>query len=87
MTTPDQSWQPIATAPRDGTEVDLTWMEDGQPQEVFPMRWNIFAGNPLVQKGRGIWAMQSKLSGALLCTWTEEDPSEGPTHWRQRCGG
>jgi hypothetical protein len=75
-------WQPIATAPRDGTEVDLTWMEDGQPQEVWPMRWNIF------QKGMGgIWAMQSKTSGALLCTWSEEDPSEGPTHWRARQGG
>lgn len=75
-------WRPISTAPRDGTEVDLTWMEDGQPQEIFPMRWQIFRNGG----GKGIWAMQSKVSGALLCTWTEDDPSEGPTHWRPRAG-
>ena len=72
-----EEWQPINTAPRDGTEVELIWMEDGQPQEVWTMRWQLFRGGKA-----GVWAMQSKLSGALLCTWSEADPSEGPTHWR-----
>ena len=73
-------WQPISTAPRDGTEVDLTWMEDGKPQEVFPMRWQLFRAGG----GWGIWAMMGRVSGALLCTWTEEDPDGAPTHWRAR---
>lgn len=75
-------WHPISTAPRDGTEVELTCMDDGKPQEIYPMRWNRFAGNKLVQDHKGIWAMQSKLSGALLCTWSEADPDGAPTHWR-----
>ena len=28
-------WQPIETAPRDGTTVELTWMDNGCPQESF----------------------------------------------------
>lgn len=78
------TWHPISTAPRDGTVVDLTWMEDGHPQEIFSMCWNQFAGNPLVQSGKGIWAMHSRVSGRILATWCEQDPDGAPTHWRAR---
>ena len=80
-----EEWQPIETAPRDGTEVSLTWMENGEPQEIYHgMRWNTFAGNPLVQDGKGIWAIQSPATGKLLMTWSEENPDGAPTHWRYR---
>lgn len=75
-------WQPIATAPRDGTEIELTWMENDRPQEIYPMRWNRFAGNKLVQDEKGIWAMHSRTNGALLSTWCEQNPDGAPTHWR-----
>lgn len=75
-------WQPIDTAPRDGTEIELTWMENGKPQEIYPMRWNAFASNNLVQDGKGIWAMHSRINNALLMTWCEQNPDGAPTHWR-----
>jgi hypothetical protein len=31
-------WQPIETAPKDGSVIELTWMEDGKPQEIWPMQ-------------------------------------------------
>ena len=75
-------WQPIETAPKDGTPVTLTWMENGKPQEIYPgMVWNAFASNPMVQGGKGIWALHGK-SGQLLMTWSDEDPDGAPTHWR-----
>ena len=75
-------WQPIATAPRDGTEILLTWMENGTPAEIYPMRWNPFASNPLVQSGNGMWAMHDLANSELLVTWSETDPDGAPTHWR-----
>ena len=76
-------WNPnMDEAPRDGTEVELTWMEDGEPQEIWPMRWNPFASNLIAQPHRGLWAMHDRYSGALLCTWTESRPDGAPTHWR-----
>lgn len=74
-------WQPIETAPRDGTAVTLTWMDKGKPQETASnMVWNQFAGNPLVQDGKGIWACHAK-SGEILFTWSEQNPDGAPTHW------
>ncbi|MET4529119.1 hypothetical protein [Bradyrhizobium sp. JR18.2] len=73
-----QGWQPIATAPRDGTVVELTWMDNGRPQEIYPMQWGhiqrnkLFAGDTV-----GMWIMPN---GAA--TWTEHDPDGAPTHWR-----
>lgn len=74
-------WQTMETAPRDGTTVWLTWMDEGQPADTFPMVWNDFAGNPLVQDGRGIWCLRSD-DGQIHMTWTEADPAGAPTHWR-----
>ncbi len=80
MTNP---WQPISTAPRCGREIELTWMDNGKPQEIYPMRWNRFASNHLVQPEKGIWAMHSQITNEILTTWTEEDPDGAPTHWRE----
>lgn len=77
----DREWHTMASAPRDGSMVDLTWMEDGEPQEIWPMRWDADATNPLVQAGKGIWAIHS-LDGNIEMTWSEENPDGSPTHWR-----
>lgn len=66
-------WQPMATAPRDGTTI-LLWASDaGGPYEMF---WNPHGTNLLVQSGEGIW----ELNGGGL-TWCEERPDGAPTHW------
>jgi hypothetical protein len=75
-------WQPIETAPRDGRLVELTWMENDKPQEIYPMCWNLFAENKIVQDGKGLWAMHNQNTGQIMATWTEADPEGGPTHWR-----
>lgn len=75
-------WQPIDTAPKDGSVVTLTWMEEGKPQEIYPgMVWNAFAGNAMVQSGKGIWCIRSS-DGKIQLTWSEEDVDGAPTHWR-----
>ena len=65
-------WQPISTAPRDGTKVELA---DEAWGEVWSMRWEVFRGS----RGAGIWVMWG-FTGSLLATWPEGDG--GPTHWR-----
>lgn len=78
-------WEPIATAPRDGTEVYLTWMDAGVPQDTYPMVWEAETENPLVQAGAGIWVMRSGgEAGQVIVTWSEADPLGAPTHWRRR---
>lgn len=74
-------WQPIETAPRDGTPVQLTWMEKGRPQEIWILCWNQFATNHLVQDHKGIWALHDRRTGELVLTWCEDDPDGAPTHW------
>jgi hypothetical protein len=71
------AWQPIHTAPRDGTLIYLTWMDKGEPQEVYPMRWGPKAENALFPGVVGFWV----LDGGEM-TWTEHDPEGAPTHWR-----
>ena len=72
-------WQPIATAPRDGTVIELTWMDNGRPQDIYPMQWGHIQRNPLFAGDTvGMWVMPN---GAA--TWTEHDPEGAPTHWRE----
>lgn len=75
-------WRPISTAPRDGTEIELTWLENGRAQEVYPMRWEPETQNRLVQDHPGIWALRNRLTGDVVFTWSESDPDGAPTHWR-----
>lgn len=72
-------WQPISTAPRDGSPV---WLCDelGDAGGPFPMFWNPRGRNAFFQPDSfGIW----ELDGGGL-TWTESDPDAGPTHWAPR---
>lgn len=73
-----EGWRPIETAPRDGTVIELTWMDKGRPQEIWPMQWGHIQRNPLFAGDTvGMWVMPN--GGA---TWTEHDPEGAPTHWR-----
>lgn len=68
------TWQPINTAPRDGTIVELWAKDAGGP---YPMAWDAQGFNPLVSSRRGIWVL---LGGGL--TWCDEDAGGAPTHWQ-----
>jgi hypothetical protein len=71
-------WKTMDSAPRDGTIVELTWMDKGRPQEIYPMQWGHIQKNGLFAPGvTGMWVMPN---GAA--TWTEHDPDGAPTHWR-----
>ena len=71
-------WQTMDSAPRDGTPVELTWMENGKPQEIWPMRWCHIQRNEFFAPGKvGMWTL---LGGGL--TWNDDHPDGAPTHWR-----
>lgn len=71
-------WQPIDSAPRDGTIIELTWMDNGRPQEIYQMRWSPTQRNAFFAPGVvGMWVVPD---GSM--TWTESDSNGAPTHWR-----
>lgn len=72
----DWDWQPIATAPRDGTVIHLTWMSNGEPQEIFPCQWGHIQRNGLIPDDIGMW-----VDPHGLYTWSDTDPDGAPTHW------
>ena len=70
-------WHTIDSAPRDGTIIDLTWMENDLPQEIWPMQWGHIQRNGLFPDVVGMWVAPD-----WSVTWNEDDPSGAPTHWR-----
>lgn len=73
-------WQTIATAPRDGTPIVLTWMDDGKPQDQWLMQWGHIQRNELFAPGVvGMW-----ITPDGCFTWTEDNPKGAPTHWRPK---
>lgn len=74
----DADWQDINTAPRDGTVVELTWMENGKAQEIWPCQWCHIQRNALFAPGKvGMWTVPD---GSM--TWNDSNPVGAPTHWR-----
>ena len=73
----EAAWQPIESAPKDGSIIMLTWMENGQPQEQWPMQWGHIQRNGLFPKTVGMWIVPD---GSL--TWNGTAQDGGPTHWR-----
>jgi hypothetical protein len=69
-------WQPIDTAPKDGTVIELTWMDGGEPQEIWPMQWSHTQRNGLFPGIVGMWVSPD---GSV--TWNST--RFGPTHWRK----
>lgn len=70
-------WLPIDSAPKDGRVIDLTWMEDGKPAEIWPMQWGHIQRNGLFPANTGMWVTPD---GSI--TWNGDPNDHGPTHWR-----
>ena len=71
------AWQPIETAPKDGSPV---WLCDkhGDAGGPFPMFWDANRTS-FFQRGFGIWTLDG---GGL--TWTDEYPEGAPELWAPR---
>lgn len=72
-----REWLPIETAPKDGTVIELTWMEGGKAQEIWPLQWGHIQKNGLFPGTVGMWVTPD---GSI--TWNADDPDGAPTHWR-----
>jgi len=64
-------WQPMSTAPRNGTLVRLR----GTDAPTVEMRWDAEATS-WVQPGKGLWVHPSG-----LLTWSEHRPEGAPEEW------
>jgi hypothetical protein len=72
-------WQPISTAPRDGTNVLL---RDDDGNGPYLMYWDASFINLLVGEEPGLWVAEGK-----HFTWCDRDPAASPTHWMQPPAG
>jgi hypothetical protein len=70
-------WERLETAPRDGSVIELTAIEDdGSLFEIHPMQWGHIQQNGIFAPGIiGMW-----VAPGGEYTWREGEG--GPTHWR-----
>lgn len=71
-------WQPIETAPKDGTLIKIGWKFPGDTdmQEWFVMQWSHIQRNGLYPGVVGMWVAPD---GSF--TWNADNPDGAPTHW------
>lgn len=77
----NEGWQTIDTAPKDGTVIELTWMEKGNAQEIWPLQWAHIQRNGFFPGKVGMWTSPD---GSM--TWNDDNPDGAPTHWRSYVG-
>jgi len=70
-------WSDIATAPKDGSLIRLTWMIEDEPQDEFVMRWGHIQRNGLFPGRVGMW-----VSPCGSFTWNEDGMGGGPQFWQ-----
>lgn len=69
-------WKTIESAPKDGTIIILTWLDDNKPQDQFAMQWAHIQRNGLFPGKVSMWTTPN---GSF--TWNDDDPAGAPTHW------